>query len=535
MEREFNLIDEPWICVKTPDQRISEVGLLELFKNVHNYTELAGETKAQDFAVLRFLLAVMHTVFSRYDLNGDKYELEENRNLPRKNWKEMWRQKRIAAKPVECYFKKWYDRFWLFDEECPFYQSTAVKGKNKPTPSAKMIGTLFESSNKNRIFSERCEDGRLLSYAEAARWLLHLNCFDDIAAKKPTPKRPWVGRLGLIALKGKTLAETILLNYAEKYDVSKPVPVYEQSPSWEQDNNISEFNRIISIPDNQAALLSLMSRRIWLCRDKGGVSGYNLSGGDYFEDDEVFDEQMTLWRGYQEKKDSPYKYKPKLYDQSKQIWREFGSIVALGKESSEQSRCAGIISRVRELRSRGMLEHSYMVKIITTAVIYDYKQATSLPVIDVISDSLTFHSQLLEELGANWRNRINIEITKCDDAAKSVWLLYKELQYASGRKDKDGKTELSGEIDAKVQFYEMIDRPFRMWLADIDPESDPEDGAVLLENELYRISLRLGEEYVSQSGAETIFGRGTCSSAKSLNKYISSISKIFNMRGEINE
>ena len=71
----FNLLDEPWISVVYDEKGTTkEVSLQELFINAHQYKDLAGDTKTQDFAVLRVLLAVLHTVFSRFDADGNVYE-----------------------------------------------------------------------------------------------------------------------------------------------------------------------------------------------------------------------------------------------------------------------------------------------------------------------------------------------------------------------------------------------------------------------------------------------------------------------------
>ncbi len=68
----FNLLEEDWIAVMTDNKgTVEEVSLIDLFKNAHNYLGLAGDMPAQDFAVLRILLAVLHTVFSRFDDEGD--------------------------------------------------------------------------------------------------------------------------------------------------------------------------------------------------------------------------------------------------------------------------------------------------------------------------------------------------------------------------------------------------------------------------------------------------------------------------------
>ncbi len=529
MKQEFNLIDEPWICVRTADCEIKEISLKEVFLNAHEYIELSGETKTQDFAVFRLMLAIMYTIFSRYDIQGNKIDfielLEEDIDYPVNTWAEIWKSGKIPAKPIEYYFEEWHNRFWLFDEEYPFYQSNAVNGKGTMCSTAKMIGTLFESANKARLFSARTKEGRKLSYSEAARWLLHINCFDDIAAKPP-PKEAWPAQLGLIVLKGQNLFETMMLNYCANADI------YHESegvPSWEQDQPISEINRKIPVPDNQIALLSLMSRRIYLCRENQAVIKYYVSGGDYFEETEVFEEQMTLWKREPGKKGTLAKFKPKLYDVSKKAWQEFASIAVLAnvnKQNDDKFRKAGILEWICCLLAKNILDKNYLIKVDTAAVIYNDGQSASRPVIDNVSDNLTFHSELMLETGMEWRNRILFEIEKCEKVAKSVYILYQNLQKANGRRDKDHKTALSGEIDAKMQFYDRIDRPFRYWLAELDPEvHDIEAYSIKLEKEILKIALDFGRELTLQSGDNAIFGhyrkseKESTSSAQALNQF----------------
>lgn len=553
MNQEFNLIDEPWICVRTNDCQIKEVSLKDVFLNAHEYTELSGETRTQDFAVFRLMLAVMYTVFSRYDTDGSDYPTED-RKTAKKKWKEIWNSGRIPDEPIERYFEEWHERFWLFDEKYPFYQSNAVNGRGKIYSTAKMIGTLFESANKSRLFSARTEQGRTLSYPEAARWLLHCNCFDDIAAKNPTPKKAWVGRLGLIALKGKNLFETLMLNYCADADTNN------SQPSWEQENSVPEFNKIIPVPDNQAALLSLMSRRIYLCREKQSVTGYYISGGNYFEDDEVFQEQMTLWRGYQEKKNAPVQFKPKLYDVSKKAWQDFASIAVLAdidkqNDAEKQFRKAGVLEWLCKLLKWKVVDKNYLVTVNTAAVIYDYGQATSLPVIDNVSDSLRFHSELLLEVGHVWRSRILEEIEKCDKVADKLastcrdldkdQSLFTNLQRASGRiynkkSKKDTEDRIAESIYIKTQFYSKIDRPFRLWLAELNPEiHEIQDYSAELEKQILKIALDFGNELASQSGSHAIFGhyskQNPVSSAQALTYFEYSIRNILKLAGEKDE
>ena len=77
-EREFNLIDEPWIRVMDESCKVVEVSLLDAIINAHKYKCISGELPTQDVAVMRLILAVLHTVVSRYDCNG-KYKVLENK------------------------------------------------------------------------------------------------------------------------------------------------------------------------------------------------------------------------------------------------------------------------------------------------------------------------------------------------------------------------------------------------------------------------------------------------------------------------
>lgn len=70
-EIEFNLLDEKWILARKSDCTVDELSLTDALLKAHEYVELAGELPTQDVAVLRLMLAVLHTVFSRYSPDGE--------------------------------------------------------------------------------------------------------------------------------------------------------------------------------------------------------------------------------------------------------------------------------------------------------------------------------------------------------------------------------------------------------------------------------------------------------------------------------
>ena len=67
---EFSLLQEPWIWVRMRDYTVKEVSLTDALLHAQEYVDLAGEMPTQDAAMLRLLLAVLHTVFSRVDTEG---------------------------------------------------------------------------------------------------------------------------------------------------------------------------------------------------------------------------------------------------------------------------------------------------------------------------------------------------------------------------------------------------------------------------------------------------------------------------------
>ena len=162
------------------------------------------------------LLAILHTVFSRVDANGNDAPLETTDDALDR-WEELWTFQSFPKSPILDYLEKWRERFWLFHPQRPFWQ---VPEANIGTEysAAKLNGEILESGNKYRIFASCSGDKKKeLSYAQAARWLLYLNGFDDTSAKPkgkglPSVGAGWLGKIGLIWVQGENLFQTLMLN-----------------------------------------------------------------------------------------------------------------------------------------------------------------------------------------------------------------------------------------------------------------------------------------------------------------------------------
>lgn len=500
-EKAFHLLHEPWIRLARADAVVEERSLTDALLHAHEYASLAGELPTQDAAVLRLMLAVLHAVFQRVDENGSPRPLE-NFDDALDRWSALWKMGRFPQKPIRTYLERYEDRFWLFHPERPFYQArSGAKGSAYTSP--KLNGEISESENKVRLFSTRAgKDKRLLTYAEAARWLLHLNAYDDAGLKKkvctgenlPSFKVGWLGQLGLLVAQGRNLFETLMLNFVllddEKqcWDDARPV--------WERDAPDERDRVRIAVPHDQAALLTLQSRRIALQREGNAVAGYALLSGEQFGAENAFSEQMTRW--YKTKEG---KYRPARFQRGQAVWREWASLLAV----KDGSRLPGICCWHENLRKycSDVIPRGYVIGYQALSVDY---AGGSIPsaVDDVYADRLSFHMNLLEDVGKNYRTVINNEVELCGQLAKALETLAYRISKAEGG---------AGDVDtarAGERFFYAVDIPFRSWLMTLDAaHTDVERAAHqrAWREEAGRTAKRIGRELVEEAGPAALAGR----------------------------
>lgn len=500
-EIEFNLLTEPWVRVRLPDNTVQEVSLTDALVHAQEYVDLAGEMPTQDAAMLRLLLAVLFTVFSRVNEAGEPEPLEDEETALER-WGALWELKHFPEQPIRDYLEQWKDRFWLFHPERPFWQVAELQNGIE-FDGKKLNGERAQSGNKTPLFqSISGTQSETLTYAQAARWLIHQNGYDERGGRPKAGNKPrhgvgWLGQIGFVEVKGKNLFETLMRNMAFD-DVAIQE---EQRPCWELEKTRTEQSAEIVVPRNRAELLTLQSRRILLKRTgENRVSGYEILGGDYWLPQNVFAEPMTIWRKTS-KENEKVTYEPQQHDASVQLWREFPTML------DPKGHKPGVLEWNLLLQKAGILDRKERIVLQTIGIQYDDQGAS---VKDSYSDQLSMQLALLDDLGNAWTVRISNEVERCVNAANSIGLLAKELKLAGGldfNRVKTYKDLQKTTAAARAQFYFLVDQPFRQWLQSIDPETDEMSRATeRWQAQARSIAEQLGRRMVMEAGSAALVG-----------------------------
>lgn len=503
-----NLLDEKWISVMRCDNKVEDVSLTDLFLNAPHYRCLAGDTETQNFAVLRVLLAVIVTVFTRVDAQGVPYEWIELDDRMRpvsslasddsdederyeyeaaldETWHKIWNAGRFPT--VVCsYLEKWRDRFFLLDDYNPFFQVTkknledrlnadketaALKGKSF---AGKQINRLIsESNNKEALFSPAVQEFKNhMSEAELARWLITMQGYVGQADKGKFPtagtiktSKGWLYDIGGIYMEGSNLFETLMVNSILRFPgEGNHYTFADQRPCWEYEPG-ERLDEIMSQKpqNNLASIYTIWSRAVYIdpswSSDKdvfvGAVKLAEISHVDQFL------EPMTVWR-LNDNGENKDHYTPLKLQPEQAMWRSFG-LITLGGEKSRRPIIIDYYHKIKDYLNRRM------ISLCGVGMLSDANATSWLP-IDENIDRLRMNEMLITEDGeAYWSMRISnaVEVTK-----KVVESIFGAFVYDVALLRGIERTGFAA--FKKAALYDAIDHPFREWLANIDPDDNKE-------------------------------------------------------------
>ena len=535
----YNLLDEKWIQVASKDA-VEKISIKELFAGAAKYKELAGDMKTQDFAVMRVMLAILHTVFSRFDSNGDSHgffevdkekflqtgelkesDLEDYEDALYQTWIDIWNAKEFP-KVVEEYLEKWRERFFLYDDKYPFFQVTKEVIEKDAAGGGEFYGKninrlVSESNNKQAYFSPKDESYKeYIVDDELARWLITLQGYIGTSDKKKvgsakTYSKGWLYDLGGVYLQGNNLFETLMLNFVIAHNENNNL-LKTQKPCWEAETiekNVEYYfhNGI----DNIASLYTAWCREIFIDpnRTKEDKFVCFIAKLPEIEHSNAFLEPMTVWK-YNDTGEYKDKYRPRKHDANKSMWRNFGLLTGVG----EGTRKPGVIEWLNKLgdisESEELGFNKENIKLCAVCMLDD-GNATSWAPIDEVEDTLNLKERVLIDTGDNgWIVRINKTITDtkaCIDRTLKIFI--KDLLDIRNMEKSDASKYIE-------QFYFRIDLSFRNWIESIDIDNDKDTKEVEWQGILKKAMKEYVDELVSSSGLRDYKGIETSTGVKNI-------------------
>jgi len=552
MMQRYNLLDEKWIQVASKDT-VEKVSIKELFAGAAKYKELAGDMKTQDFAVMRVMLAILHTVFSRFDSKGDPYEffevdeesflqtgeleeydLYDYEDALYQTWIDIWNAKEFP-KVVYEYLEKWGERFFLYDDKYPFFQVTKEVIEKDAAGGGEFYGKninrlISESNNKQAYFSPKDESYKeYIDDDELARWLITLQGYIGTSDKKKvgsakTYSKGWLYDLGGVYLQGNNVFETLMLNFVIAYNENNNL-LKIQKPCWEAETiekNIELYfhNGI----DNIASLYTAWCREIFIDpnRTKEDKFACFIAKLPEIEHSDAFLEPMTVWRY---NKDGEYKdkYRPRKHDANKSMWRNFGLLTGVG----EGTRKPGVIEWLNKLcdisESEELGLYKENIKLCAVSMIDDGNSLSWVP-IDEVKDTLNLKERVLVDTeDSGWIIRINKTISDTKKTIKSVLEKFIKDLLEIRNMEKSDVSKYYVE-----QFYFRIDLSFRNWIESIDIDNDKDTKEIEWRNILKKAMKEYVDELVSSSGLRDYKGIETSTGVKNIATIYNSFLYILN-------
>lgn len=466
----YNLLDEAWIRARDLDGAELSVSLTEVFAKAHLLRSLAGELPTQDAAVFRLMLAVLYRAVPA----GEDAEESMDR------WGEWWRRGLLPVDDVLAYLEGYRDRFDLFDPEQPFFQVPDLHTASGKTSGLSKL--IAEVPAGHQFFTTRAAEGvASLSFAEAARWLVHCQAYDASGIKtgavgdsrvKGGRGYPigigWTGNLGLIVLEGPTLAHTLLLNWIH----SQPNDPRDLPP-WESEPLTSAATGQ-EAPWGYVQALTWQIRRVRLFHDDTQVIDALICNGDAIRlrnQREV--EPMTPWRRSeaQEKKyrDEGTIYMARGHMPERALWRGLEGLLLStpgsgGFQRGDRFVGPHTLDWLAALRIDEILDHGEVVRV--RGVGAQYGSNNSM-IDNVIHDVLDLRAEVL---GSPHLRGVAVEAAGLAQISARLLAQYADdLAYAAGR---DGAADRAGAYELA---YQTLDRPYRRWVRELSTDTADED------------------------------------------------------------
>lgn len=555
--KSFNLVTDPWLkVIEKQSNQERTVSLTTLFEHSQDYRQLAGEMHSQDLAILRLLLAILTTVYTRFDANGALYPwLEMGTKTPTVDqgmyddsgqhdllatWKNLHQAGRFSE-VVRQYLEKYQARFDFFGKQ-PFYQVTteeydALVPENKRVAAGKgqvsvkqLNRRVSESAHSPAIFAPKSGEAKNeIPLDELVRWIITYQNFTGVTDKtkvvtveKFSNPAGWLYRINPVFVKGESLFETLMLNLVLTDTRKNDAEYVLQRPVWEVPTvqNYVDMRKKQILPDNLAELYTTWSRILHIeWRDSGQPTIFS-AGIPIFAADSALIEPMTTWR--RDKKTNEYRPALKgLQSVGIAMWRNFGQYVKVKQVDDIHE--PGIVIWLRKLKKEHLIARNAPLILNSAALISDGNATSQSPAVELV-DNMQLQADVLfdPEISDYWPTRIEGVIEQTQMVGKDYYHFVSDIGTIRNLEVRPFASAMS------AKFYDRLNEPFKQWLAGLTGEDDRDEKINLWKDQLKEITNQAVTDVMQSPSPRDI--KGISVEGKPLNIFIAKNRLMFNLR-----
>lgn len=483
-EFSFDLLHESWIpCIPRGAGPTVYLGITETLLKAHELREIRDASPLVTVSLHRLLLAVLYRALAPLET--------------REQWYELWRAGRFPRDRISSYLERWRDRFDLFSEQHPFYQTPGLE-TNARSPVSRLANEVASGHNVT-LFDHTFDAARRgCTPAEVTRFLVAYQNYAIALGRSGKPKL--AGELleppdtadgplirGMtIWLGGESLANTLTLNLVPRRIPPEDRPAWElqdQEPEALMDQRGTGGSRRRIPPLGVLDLFTWQSRRILLLPEQDGDdtlvrSAHVTQGRSLDKDDRTPHDPMKAYQ-----RSASEGFEPLPVATEKATWRDLHAVLAArGHTKSPEaiSFAARLVDR-RTLKRKDL----YGISVVGLAsaqgkaakILLWRQDRISVPValledeelIGSVWDAISAAERMAargwtqQETGGQWQPGLQ-------DRVKQVCRLFlaPESDQPDGRQPHpDDVARVAGALNPQRAYWARLERPFDEFLQDL--------------------------------------------------------------------
>lgn len=194
----FNLWTEPWVTLEDTRGDLSQHGIRDALVNAHEYVAIYDPSPLVVVGIHRLLTAILQ----------DALDPQENDDLD-----QLWARGKFPADKIDKFGKQYADRFDLFSEDKPFFQSADLPmfPEEKERKASKRVAQLFPETPSGSLvthYRHTTDEEQVFSPTAAAAGLVTMPPFVSSGGAGLMPSINGVPPIYVLP-SGKTLFESL--------------------------------------------------------------------------------------------------------------------------------------------------------------------------------------------------------------------------------------------------------------------------------------------------------------------------------------